>query len=427
MEAAEKGGDEGGAGLHDEAARAARRPAHGGQQQIVLLSNGFQAEYELGFANGLASNGLEPLLVCSDKLLRERLHPGVRTINLRGSQDSSRRRWEKVRNILRYWRETFRLVRRSDVAAVHVIGLFTLPWTVVGLAEALALRLASPRFVLTVHNLLPHGAHNAFNRWCFRLLYRLPHRLIVHTERMRRRLEAEFGVAATRVVVMEHGIDRLVSASPGAREWLSQRLDVPVGRPVVLFFGAVAPYKGLDILIDAFKRMPAGLGAVLVVAGQCRDATLRAQLRGLLEPLLGGGSARWFDGFVPEADVLHYFHAADVLAMPYRSIDQSGVVFMALATGLPVVASDVGSLADYVPLTAGLVVPAGDSEALARGLAEVLRRRDAVQRHRTLRGAERFLWARTVRSMLGVYGTGVDGTRGGPTTTSPSPVRTTRP
>jgi glycosyltransferase involved in cell wall biosynthesis len=383
--------------IGDEDARTAQ---HG----LVLLSNGFQSEYELGFANGLARNGLRPLLVCSDALPRERLDAGVTALCLRGSQDATRRASAKAANILRYWAATISLLRRQRAAVVHVIGFFTLLSAWAWLLEALALRLLAHRFVLTVHNVLPHDAHNAVNRLLFRLIYAVPHTLVVHTRRMSERLQREFGVRPGRIVVMEHGIDRIVPPSAGRRSWLREQCGLGSAQRIVLFFGNVAKYKGLDVLIQAFSRFPEGSQAVLVVAGRCLDAALKKDLQAGLGPLLASGRAFWFDGFVPEASVLDYFHGADLLAMPYRHIDQSGVVFMALATGLPVVASDVGSLAEYVPHTGGCVVAAGDPDGLAAAIDATLSRIDHVDRGRAVRDARRYLWSETVRPLIAAYG-----------------------
>lgn len=382
----------------------AERAEAAGQRVVVLLSNGFQSEYEVGFANGLARNGLKPLLVCSDDLLRERLDPGVTPINLRGSQDPRRHPLAKAANIIRYWAATIRLLRRHTPRVVHLIGLFTLPSTVAGLLETVVLRLVAWRFVLTVHNLLPHDAHGGFNRRVYRLIYRLPHTLVVHTRGMRDELQREFGVPPDRIVVMELGIDRIMPPSAGQRDWLRQQCGLDPSRPIVLFFGNVDRYKGLDLLVLAFERLAVDTGAVLVIAGRCRDATLRLELQAQLAPLLTARRAFWFDGFAPEEHVLHYFHGADLLAMPYRHIDQSAVVFMALATGLPVVAADVGSLSDYVPLTGGRMVRPGDPAALAAAIEAMLPRGREIDREHALRQAQRFLWVQTVRPLLPVYG-----------------------
>ena len=372
---------------------------------IVLLSNGFQSEYEIGFANGLARNGLKPVLVCSDNLQIERLDADVRPINLRRSQDP-RRHWAgKALNVLRYWASTAWLLLRLRPRVVHVIGLFTLPSTTACVLEAFALRCLATRFVLTVHDLLPHDAHHRYNVWAYRTIYRLPDKLVVHTARMRSNLVETFGVPERKVVLMEHGIDRVWPPPQNRKEWLTRRHGLDARSPVVLFFGNVARYKGPDLLIEAFKLLPESLGATLVLAGLCREAALREELKAQLAPLMASGRAAWHDGFVAEDEVLHYFHGADVLVMPYRHIDQSGVVFMALATGIPVVATDVGSLRDYVPLTNGLVVPPADRGALAAAIATLLNGSTPVDRCEISRAAENFVWRTTVLPTAASYRT----------------------
>ena len=71
--------------------------------EVVLLSHGFQPEYEAGFTNGLARNGVRVILIGSDTTLRHRIEPSVEIINLRRSQDPNRAGWKKMLNITRYW------------------------------------------------------------------------------------------------------------------------------------------------------------------------------------------------------------------------------------------------------------------------------------------------------------------------------------
>lgn len=370
----------------------------------ILISNGFQAEYEIGFTNGLSRCGVKPLLVCSENMLVGRLDQGVKTLNLRGSQRSDRSAVQKAMNIIRYWVQLWRLLSSHRSLPVHVIGLFTLRSTWSALFEASVLRHVSKHFVLTVHNVLPHNAHSFLNRQLYRLIYKLPHKLVVHTGRMAEALQTQFGVPLSKLVVMEHGIDRLAPAPLVRSQWLAHHLDLPVGCKAVLFFGNVSHYKGLDILVAALVDAPNALDAVLVVAGACIDREFRAKISPGLNYLVEQGRARWVDGFVPEERVLEYFHGSDVLVMPYRAIDQSGVVFMALATGLPVVATDVGSLAEYVPLTGGKVVEPGNTDALLAGLQDVLASSRPEKRPVRVNEASRFLWSHTVIPLLAAYG-----------------------
>ena len=370
-------------------------------RQVILLSHGFQAEYECGFANGLSRNGMAVLLVGSDSTLRDRLDPAVDVLNYRGSQDASRPRSAKAANLLRYWARYAALLLRKRDVPVHVIGLFTTasPW--LSLLEAWCTRWLSGGYVLTVHNLLPHGRHTRLNAWLMRGIYRSASICMVHTDKMRVALNAQFGVPLHCIEVVEHGIDRLLLAPGQPRQALRQRFGLPVDVPVVLMFGMIAPYKGLDVLLPAMDLVRRESPAVLVVAGHCRDAALNEWLRREMAPRLAAGAVFRLEGYLPDDAVAPLFHAADLLVMPYRYIDQSGVVFMAIATGLPVVASDVGSLSHYVQPPGAVVAP-GSEAALAAAIVRTLGQgrpppatAEAV--------ANRYLWRNTVGPMSAWY------------------------
>jgi glycosyltransferase involved in cell wall biosynthesis len=140
-------------------------------------------------------------------------------------------------------------------------------------------------------------------------------------------------------------------------------------RPIVLCFGNVRAYKGVEDLIEAAALMPRDRGALVVVAGECflpvdrlRDQIARRDL---------GSVVRLWPDYVPSEDAPGLFAAADVVALPYREASQSGVLSQARAARRPVVVTDVGGL----PGASGdeaVVVAARDPEALAQGLLAAL-------------------------------------------------------
>jgi glycosyltransferase involved in cell wall biosynthesis len=133
----------------------------------------------------------------------------------------------------------------------------------------------------------------------------------------------------------------------------------------ILFFGIVRPYKGLEVLLEA---MPIVLGQVdckLIIAGEFYepvDKYLSSIRRLGLEPYVEVN-----DRYVPNEEIPKLLERADVLALPYRDATQSGVLRMAVSSGLPVVASDVGAFADeIVDGVTGLLVKPEDPNSLAR-------------------------------------------------------------
>ncbi|MDQ3185494.1 MAG: glycosyltransferase family 4 protein [Pseudomonadota bacterium] len=368
--------------------------------EVILLSHGFQPEYEAGFANGIARNGITVTLVGSDTTLIDRLEPSVRYINLRGSHRTSRLRIEKARNLIRYFFAYCFLLFRHRGTAVHVTGLFSTGSLWISLIEAWVTRLLTGGYILTVHNLLPHDRHTSVNTKLSYCIYRSARYLMVHTHRMRQDLCRYFAVDPDRVVVVEHGIDRLLPDIGGAREMMRAKLGIRPAERVLLFFGAIVRYKGLDVLLRAFALLTTETVDRLVVAGRCRDRSLFLELQAILEAHPRRDAIIWRDGYVDEKEVAPIFHAADVLVMPYRHIDQSGVIFMALATGLRAVVTDVGSLPDYVPGGSRAVARAGDPEALASCIKEVI---GTPTGNTIIHGAEQYLWHRTVGPILGFY------------------------
>jgi glycosyltransferase involved in cell wall biosynthesis len=370
-------------------------------RDVILLSHGFASEYEIAFANGLARNGVDVLLIGSDNTLMDRAVPGVKILNLRGPQSPNRPTAAKVYNMLRYMVKYFTFLARRRGHPVHVTGMFSTFKTPVTLVEAWLTRLVVGSYVLTVHNLLPHDEHTALNRLAYRWIYRAPQVLMVHTDRMSRELQSNFGVAQSRILVVEHGFDHIIPHDPVARAAWRQRNNIAEDAGVVLFFGQIAPYKGLNSLLEAFARIGADQSRHLVIAGKCIDSRIQKELQDAIRTHPHTARIHWLDGFLPHSEIPSLIHAADCLAMPYRYIDQSGVLLLALSSGLPVVATDVGSIREYISPAMGEVVPVGDVEAFASALDRVVSRQGGPWRSNVI--ARRFEWRRTVKPLVSAY------------------------
>ena len=200
-------------------------------------------------------------------------------------------------------------------------------------------------------------------------------RVIVHSRHGRDALVNGLGVDSANVHVVPHGaLTAYRAVEPVAPA-------VPGGVPLVAMLGLLRPYKGVTVLLDAWPMVRAAIpNAHLLVAGRVLgdpDGAAR------LERMAGEGSGVIADlRFTPTEEFVGAMVRADVVVLPYRRIDQSGVLFAALALGRPLVATRVGGFAEVVEQHgAGLVVPPEDPAALAAALIEVLRdpaRREAM-------------------------------------------------
>ena len=248
-------------------------------------------------------------------------------------------------------------------------------------APELDLRFFRPRVpaVFTAHDVLPRRTAHKRDLWR-RLLARFD-RVVAHSEHGRATL-ADLGVDAA---VIPHPV---FPSEPERRD----------DGATVLSFGVIRPYKGLRDAIDAVRRVG---DARLIVAGDPVEpvAPYQAAARGL--------DVDWRLGFLTRDDVDRAFGDATVAVFPYRpELDQSGALLHSLGAGVPVVAYDVGGIAEPVRrFGAGRVVPAGDVDALAGALRELLSDRDALEQARA--GARRaraeLTWDSAAAAHLALY------------------------
>lgn len=258
-----------------------------------------------------------------------------------------------------------RLVRRIDALepdAVHVQWL-TRPELDVRWLRKVALRHPT---VLTAHNALPRRAR-AYPAW--RQALEAVERVVVHSRQAADRL-AEFGIDRDKIVRIPHA----VFDAP-----IEQAVAPPSGH-TLLFFGLIRHYKGLDVLVAA---MPEILRAVpdarLVVAGDPLDPV--APIEELARTLAIEGQIEWRLGFLPDAEVARLLASASFVVLPYRQIESSGVLALALGHGRPAVVSDLGAVGETVrEFGAGRAVPAEDVVALAKACIELLADADALHR-----------------------------------------------
>jgi len=151
-----------------------------------------------------------------------------------------------------------------------------------------------------------------------------------------------------------------------------QALGIPVADAVILFFGFIRKYKGLDILMEAMKlvKINAQNGLKpppkLMVAGEFYEEEKIYQQQidalGIRDMLI------LKTGFIPDSEVKNYFCAADMVIQPYRNATQSGVTPLAYHFEIPMVVTNVGALPDYVPHEKAGLVTQPDAASLAAAI-----------------------------------------------------------
>jgi glycosyltransferase involved in cell wall biosynthesis len=267
-------------------------------------------------------------------------------------------------------------------------------WLTVPLLDPLLLPPLRPR-VMTAHYILPPRP-NPLQLAAARRAFDSMDAVVVHSEHGASRLR-EAGLDPRRIRIVHHGAFDYLTRLPEEKP-LPAELQGAEG-PVILFFGLLRPYKGLDTLLAAFRRVE---GAELWIVGNPRMEVEPLRQLAAQAP----GRVRFLTRFVEEAEIPAIFRRADVVALPYHDAEHSGVLYTGLAFGKPLVLSAVGGFPEVAEHGAAWLVPPEDPRTLAATLTELVA--DAPARAELGAAAARaaagpYSWDEAARQTLDLY------------------------
>lgn len=285
--------------------------------------------------------------------------------------------------------DMLRFRRAADADVVHY------QWLTVPPLDIHLLPKLRPR-VMTAHYILPpdpsrrqvSSARRAFERM---------DAVVAHSEHSAARLRDGVGLDPAKVHVLPHGAFDYLTRLP-AEKPLPAELEGAEG-PVILCFGLLRPYKGIEILLEAFREVE---GAELWIVGNPRMDV--GPLRALADA--APGRVRFVTRFIDEAEIPAVFRRADLLVLPYLDAEHSGVLYTGLAFGKPLLLSAIGGFPEVAAAGAARLVPPGNAIALAAALSELVddnAARAELAAAATRAAAGPFSWDEAARLTLGLY------------------------
>ncbi len=260
-------------------------------------------------------------------------------------------------------------VRPPAIVHVQFLPLFRSPLPIDDWLVRLC-RSRGSRIVLSVHDLLPHDTAETHKK-LYRNLYSRMDALICHSDAIKVRLQREFGIRPELVSVIPHGpffFDMPERDSATALD----HLGLEPGQQMVLWQGIIFPYKGVDLLLDAWSKVeqqqsPSARTLCLVVLGN-GDPSLTAQLQDQGRQL-GLRSVRFHFRFCSVEELVAAYRAALIVVYPYRAITTSGALATGLALGKPIIASNLPVFQEQLTNeTNALLVDPTNAEQLAQAI-----------------------------------------------------------
>ncbi len=344
--------------------------------EVTLLTAGRDRHYASGLAMALVSQGISLEVIGSDEVDGPEMHttPKVNFLNLRGSQPQNISVAMKAWDLLSYYARLMRYARSAKPKIFHILwnGKFEYFDRT---ALMLYYKLLGKRIVFTAHN-VNAGKRDLNDSWLNRLTltiqYRLVDHIFVHTEKMKSELLEDFGVRLQSITVIPYGINNAVPDTDLTPAQAKQRLGVADGEKAILFLGKIRPYKGLEYLLTAFQLLSSrGSNYRLIIAGEPtkQSQVYFDEIRRIINQEFSPAQIIVKMQYIPDTEMELFLKAADVLVLPYKDITQSGVLFLGYSFGLPVVATDVGSLREeIIEGRTGFVCKPTDPVDLAKAL-----------------------------------------------------------
>jgi D-inositol-3-phosphate glycosyltransferase len=321
---------------------------------IALLTGGGDKPYALGMTAALTAAGITVDFIGSDDLSVPELlnNPRVKFLNLRGDQSSEEGLPAKVLRILSYYAKLIFYAATAEPKVFHILWNNRFQFFDRTLLM-LYYKLLGKRLVFTAHN-VNAGKRDLNDSWLNRISLKIQYgssdHIFVHTNEMKKELVRDFRVADDTVSVIPFGINNTVPNTVLTPVEAKQMLGLSRNEKTLLFYGNIAPYKGLEYLISAFTELLKRdrTYRLLIVGKPKGSASYWSEIERTIARCGIGNRVIEKIEYVPDEATELYFKAADVLVLPYTRVFQSGVLFLGYSFGLPAIAADVGNLSEEI-------------------------------------------------------------------------------
>jgi len=232
--------------------------------------------YEMGLLSGLISKPLHIDVIGSNAIMRSNVlkAENITFLNYFGDRSPNVSKMEKASRIIRYYFRVIWYTLTTDSKLFHIQSINKFEFFD-RTALMLFYKMFRKKIIFTAHN-IDRGERDEKNSWGNRLslniLYKIVDHLIVHTDRMRRQLIENFHVPDNKITIIPHGIMDVLPKTNMSPAEAREKMGLKAQDKVMLFFGNIAPYKGLEFLILALPKLVKKYSELrVVIAGRIKD------------------------------------------------------------------------------------------------------------------------------------------------------------
>lgn len=330
---------------------------------VMMIDSTIGNDYSLCLCENLHAEGIKVILVTTED--RKFYNKPDYVVKLwMPSKNLSKSKIIKVFKYLTYQLKVIAYAATNRKSIIH----FQFFRSRIGLLGFAFLRTFHRRMVHTAHNVLPHE-RKKMDFFLNALLYKSAGAIIVHSESIRKKLLSNFKIDKEKVFVVPHGnFDFFVDAISNEKLNAREELNLNVNDKVMLFFGIVREYKGLDMLLDAFEIVADRIdGLKLIIAGNPLSNEMKEAYEQRIMNLKHRDRIIKNFRFIPIGEVSKYFKATDAVLLPYKKIDHSGIIHLAYSFGKPVIATRVGDFEEVIEHNkSGYILDINDANNLSK-------------------------------------------------------------
>lgn len=364
-------------------------------------------DYALHLCKALKNAGIDISLV----VIEDYIDDGTTDYPLLPLGPSRAKSVSKFKKIFKYYNyllSIYKLIRQEKYDVIHFQYFRRLR---IESLYFLMLKLIRITLAHTVHDVTPLNK-SKLDHFFSLMVYKKADILFVHSNSNKRTLAQQIKLDEEKIKVVPHGdFDTFIPERVVTKSEARKFFNLSHEQNVILFFGAIKEYKGLDILLNSLSFASKKINNLaLIIAGMTGDAETRKlvlEYKNIISKLPEGIKVIFHGEFIPNAEVAKYFIASDVVVLPYRRISHSGVLHVAYSFGRPVIATNVGDFEEIIEEgKSGFVLSSNTQENLSEKIVQAFSDRlklEEMGRYARQLSETEYSWKNSAELMKPIY------------------------